>query len=635
MKITLLLLISFFIITSGDSPAQPDYKFNFNKDWDWVEFIYGGHDISEDAKAVIDNMSKSVDIIDARILFKYLSQLEYIVYVKDISEIALIDSSIFPNNNRSLIDSSLTNLFEQNTLNGIINTAAKLFSLRGEPPFSAKNFVKREQLSKLTDTIEVDFKIQFDYTNAETILDILNYNVEDYYGLLEEKTTGYTENLTAGREKINDCFKYAVNNSPLYNIYKFIFPSSFGNLGGIYVYSDLFRTALRQIKSNEQQINFEVKNRLYQFLPLSINLNSRVNFSFAFESKNNFSKSGILIYNLETSGNDHRTVYTNISRSLFEKGKSRIYINILPYLFDKSDTLYAKIIGGVHEGGLLNFIAPTSIDTRPLSLLEKDFMHFRRTCNEIKKGIDFQLVDTLVKLGFQGMGLFSTMGTQMAYNIEKAQGKSAIRNSLTYGPFYFFKLYINAYFEDPQNIRHIFRFTPEFEDKINIMMKKIPEEIIASVSSLSLEKGNPEYNDEAVWKDYLIKRATELQEKYSKGFYGFTVYLLTGELLFNNELYAEAAASYLKAYFDVPDKQRFFNIISNKLYDAEAYTDCIEFTNGFINYNNSLTESYLMLAKTYFKLNNFEKAKENLDTVILLDPLNIEANILINELKYK
>jgi Tfp pilus assembly protein PilF len=42
-----------------------------------------------------------------------------------------------------------------------------------------------------------------------------------------------------------------------------------------------------------------------------------------------------------------------------------------------------------------------------------------------------------------------------------------------------------------------------------------------------------------------------------------------------------------------------------------------------------------MLAKTYFKLDNYEKARENLETVILLDPLNIEADILLNELKYK
>lgn len=635
VKIAMLLAVSFFIITVQTSWAQPNYRFNFNKDWDWVEFIYGGHDISDEAKAEIESMSKSVDVVDARILFKYISLLEYVNSIKGMTDIAITDSSIFPNNNRILIDTALGNFFQENTLNGVIFTAAKLFSLRGDPPFSAKTFVKREQLSKLTDTIDVDFKLQFDYTNAETVLDLLNYEVEDYYSLLDEKTTGYTEKITIDRDKINECFKHAVNKSPLYNIYKFIFPTSFGNLGGISVYSDLFRTAIRHIKNNEQQINFEVKHRLYQFLPLTINLNTKVNFSFAFSAKDDFSKSGILIYNLETSGNDHRLVYTNLSRNLFEKGRSRIYLDIVPYIFDKSDTLYARIISGVHEGGLLNYIAPTSIETRPLSLLEKDFMHFRRTCSEIKKGIDTRLVDTLITLGYQGLGLFSTMGTQIAFNIEKAQGRSAIKNSLVYGPFYFFKTYITAYYEDPANIRHIFRFTPEFEDKINVMIKKIPVDIISSVSSLSLEKGNTDYSDNAVWREHLTGKSAELQEKYGKLFNGFTVYLLTGELLFNNELYAEAAAAYLKAYFDIPDKQRFFNIISNKLYNAGAYTECIEFTNGFINYNKTLTESYLMLAKTYFKLDNYEKARENLDTVILLDPLNIEADILLNELKYK
>ncbi|MBN1634126.1 MAG: tetratricopeptide repeat protein [Ignavibacteria bacterium] len=635
IKIAVIFLVPFLIITFQKSAAQPNYRFNFDKDWDWVEFIYGGHDITEEAKAVIDNMSKSVDIVDARKLFKYLSLLEFVNKVKEMSDVALIDSLICSNNNRAIIDASLVNFFEESTLSGIIFTAAKLFSLRTEPPFSAKTFIKREQLSKLTDTIDADFKLQFNYSNAETILDLLDYEVEDYYSLLEEKTTGYTEKLSADREKVNECFKYAVNKSPVYNIYKFIFPNSFGNLGGVFVYRDLFRSSIKQIKGNEQQITFEVKNRLYQFLPLTMNLNTEVKFSFALGIKDDFLESGTLIYNLETSGNDSRLIFTNLSRRLFEKGKSRIYINILPYIFDKSDTLYAKIIGGVHEGGLLNYIAPTSIETRPLSLLEKDFMHFRRTCNEIKKGIDTRLIDTLITLGFQGLGLFSTMGTQMAYDIEKGQGKSAIKNSLTYGPFYFFKTYINEYYEDPKSIRHIFRFTPELEDKINVMMKKLPEEIISSVSSLAMQKGGSDYYTDAVWNEYIITKSKELQEKHSKKYNGYTVYLLTGELFFKNKLYSEAAASYLQAYMDVPDKQRYFNIISNKFFIAGAYTECIEFTNGFINYNRTLPESYLMLGKIYFNLNNFEKAKENLEMVILLDPLNVEADMLLNELKYK
>lgn len=632
-KIIPPLLVFFVLIFVQKSEAQTDYKFNFDKDWDWVEFIYGGYDVSEEAQGLIKNMSENIDLIDARILFKNLSQLNYLFEAKNISEVALLDSAIFPNNNKIIIDTALKDFYEQNTLNGIIFSAAKLFTLRSNPPFSGKSFVKKEQLSALTDTIDVKFDLKYNYTNAEVILSLLEYNTNDYYSLLEQKTKGYTDKLLMDKDKINECFKYASNNAPLFNIYKLLFPSSFGNLGGIFVYREHFRTAIRQIKQKEEHIKFEVKHRLFQYLPTTLDLNSEIYFSFAFETRSEYFHTGSLNYNLETSGNDHRIIFSNIARSLIEKAKNRTYVDILPFIFDKNDTLYAKIISAVYEGGLLNYVAPKSVENRPLSLLEKDFMHFRRTCNEIKNNSDKKLIDTLIYNGIQGLGLYYTMGTQIAFTVEKAFGKSGIKNSMIYGPFYFLKNYITAYYDEQYNVRHIFRFTPEFESKIDTMGTKISRDIISDVSNLSLQNSGPEKISGLLWNEYLITKSKELQEKHSKKVNGYTVYLLTGEVLFKNALYSEAASSYVKAYFDVPDKQRFFNIIGNKLFEAGAYTACLEFINEFLKYNKTLTESYLLRAKTYMKLNNYKKAKEDVETVLLIDPLNIEADILLNELK--
>lgn len=633
LKLFILLTVSLLFIINGESAAQTDYKFTFDKDWEWVEFIYGGHDISEEAKSLITTMSENIDLIDARIMFKNLSLLDYLYEAKDISQVALIDSSVFPNNNRIHIDTVLKNFYEPNTLNGIIFSAAQLFALRKNPVFSGKNFVKKEQLSALTDTIDVKFDLQYDYTNAEVILNLLEYDTGDYYSLLEEKTKGYTDKLMMKRDKINECFRYASKNTPLYNIYKLLFPSSFGNLGGVFVYREHFRTAIRQIKQKEDHIKFEVKHRLFQYLPTTLDLNTKVNFSFAFETKSEYYHTGYINYNIETSGNDHRLIFSNIARMLVEKAKNRTYVDILPYIFDGNDSLYAKIINAVYLGGLINYIAPTTFENRPLSLLEKDFMHFRRTCNEIKTSADKKIIDTLIYNGIQGLGLFYTMGTQMAFTIEKAFGKSGIKNSMVYGPYYFFRSYITAYYDEQYKVRQIFRFTPDFEDRIDTMGTKIPREIIGDVSNLSLQNSGPEKISGLLWGEYLITKSKQLQDNHNKKLHGYTVYLFTGELLFKNALYSESASSFLKAYPDISDKKKFFNLISQNLFNAGAYTASLEFINGFLQYNRTLLESYLMRAKTYLKLGNYEKAKQDLETVLLLEPANIEADMLLNDLK--
>jgi len=632
-NIIFLLVFLFLSVFSGSGNSQPEYKFNFDKEWEWVEFIYGGHEVSEEAKSLVDYMNKTVDIVDGRILFKQLSLLESVNDILRLTEIARLDSSIIKNNHPYILDSLLHNFYEQNTLNGLIYAAYKLFLARGNPPFSSKTFVKKEMLTSIDDTVDAGFELNFDYTNAELILNLLENEKNDFYNVIKSKSPDFAEKIIFDENTVNDCFRNAIDNSPLYTIYKLIFPESYGNLGGIYIYKELYRRAIFELKSKEQQIKFEVKNRVFQFLPSDMNLNTNLKYTLGLKSQEDFNLTGNLIYNLEYSGNDHRQVFINLTRSIFNKGKSRIYLDIIPYLFDKSDTLYAKIISAVHDGGMINYIAPTSIDNRPLTLLEKDFMHFRRTCNEIKSGTDPELIDTLIKNGLEGLGLFYTMGTQMTFTIEKVLGKSAIKNSMIHGPFYFFGKYIDSYREDPKNIRIIFRFPEDFEEKINLMGRKISNEIISDVSKLSSEKGNYLQNDIQIWNDTLIRRSLELQNKYGKKYNGYQVYLLTGELFLANKLFSDATESFLKAYFDVPDKERFFNIISGKMFDNNAYKECLEFTDEFLKLNRNINNIYLMRAKCFIKTGNDENAIKELETVLSFDPDNIEANILLHELK--
>ncbi len=626
-----ILIASVFIFASANKSliSQPKYNFDFQKEWDWVELRYGGYGLNADANEILDKLMLSMNIGDARILFKALSVLDSVNYVKKISEITEYDSPEVKDIYRLKIDSIFSDFYVQNTLSGLVYAAEKIDALKSKDEFGGKLFTDRELHLNIADTTGMRIDVHFDYNKANTMLDLLDKsffteNDITYLAELYEAPVG-----TYNPDSITAYLNHAINSSQLYTIYKMVFPLSFKDLGGVYLYKDKIRSVLNKISEKEEILRIDIQNRLFVFLPKYIDYTSDVDFILGknlFPDKANGNKIPV---NIEFYGDNYEQITKFITRRLFRQGREQVSLNIFQHLYTGSDSLLFTVMNSVQEGGMLNYIAPLSIENRPSTLLEKDFMHFRRTVKEIEKGKDKKLIDTLISNGMFGNSLFHTMGTQMTFSIEKVVGKKALKNSLMLGPASFFKSYVEAYYEDKKNIREIFRFTPDFEKKIDLMNDKVPEYLFSEIVDIKAKSGK--LTDTAK-ENFINSEVQRVIKKFSADRNSDILYLLLSRLLLDIGYYEQSVVYFQKALPSLRDKQRSLKL---EIYDhigKSQYSTALIISNEYIKLFPNSDDSYLTRADIYYNMNDFENAKIDLEKSLSINPYNEKAAAFLSKL---
>lgn len=626
-----ILIAAVFIFASANKSliSQPKYNFDFQKEWDWVELRYGGYGLNADANEILDKLMLSMNIGDARILFKALAMLDSVNYVKKISEITEYDSPEVKEIYRQKIDSIFNDFYVQNTLSGLVYAAEKIDALKSKEEFGGKLFTDRELHLNIADTTGMRIDVHFDYNKANTMLDLLDKsfvteNDITYLAELYEAPFG-----TYNPDSITAYLNHAINSSPLYIIYKMVFPLSFKDLGGVYLYKDKIRSVLNKISEKEEILRIDIQNRLFVFLPKYIDYTSDVDFILGknlFSDKTNGHKIPV---NIEFYGDNYEQITKYITRRLFRQGREQVSLNIFQHLYTGSDSLLFTVMNSVQEGGMLNYIAPLSIENRPSTLLEKDFMHFRRTVKEIEKGKDKKLIDTLISNGMFGNSLFHTMGTQMTFSIEKVVGKKALKNSLMLGPASFFKSYVEAYYEDKKNIREIFRFTPDFEKKIDLMNDKVPEYLFSEIVDIKAKSGK--LTDTAK-ENFINSEVQRVIKKFSADRNSDILYLLLSRLLLDIGYYEQSVVYFQKALPSLRDKQRSLKL---EIYDhigKSQYSTALIISNEYIKLFSNNDDSYLTRADVYYNMNDFENAKVDLEKSLSINPYNEKAAAFLSKL---
>ena len=93
---------------------------------------------------------------------------------------------------------------------------------------------------------------------------------------------------------------------------------------------------------------------------------------------------------------------------------------------------------------------------------------------------------------------------------------------------------------------------------------------------------------------------------------------------------------YLTVFFSsaVLSKENFFDE-ALKMYQSEKYDDARFMFERNIVFNPKDAQSYLYLAKIYNFEENKKEEKKNIDTVLLLDPKNEEANYMLMKIELK
>ena len=81
-------------------------------------------------------------------------------------------------------------------------------------------------------------------------------------------------------------------------------------------------------------------------------------------------------------------------------------------------------------------------------------------------------------------------------------------------------------------------------------------------------------------------------------------------------------------------KENFFTE-GVKLFNAKKYDDAKFFFERSIVFDPKHANSYLYLAKIYKEQENQKKEEKNLDTTLLIDPINEEASLMLMEIGIK
>jgi tetratricopeptide (TPR) repeat protein len=218
------------------------------------------------------------------------------------------------------------------------------------------------------------------------------------------------------------------------------------------------------------------------------------------------------------------------------------------------------------------------------------------------------------------------MGTQMANSIDKVLGREALKNSLMLGPVYFFNRYIDAYEQDSKQIRGIFQFRSEVEDKIIALMPLFPEDIFAKIIKLK------KYRNDST---KLLSKLNQLSGKYKRDNRFFIFNLLSGQLLYESGYYRNALKYYKKSLDHLPDKIKTTKELGNLFFEKYAYSEALEMFNLYIQYSPDNSDAYESRGFLYYTVEEFYKAKDDYEKALIITPELQSAKDMLRKINGK
>jgi len=628
-----IFLIIFISVGSNITPAQNKYGFDFEKDWYWTDLLSYKSSSSEIMNSSIKYLMNEYTIEEARLLFRELTKLDSLNEILLLLEIARYDLERNKTKWETKISKGLKGFDERNTFAGIITSATTLSVIRRPFLFSGKSFKNRDYNISILEFVNLNVKLNFDYTGANEILDFLENDtteenlksIIDKSDLLQIILSTKCKPSITQREFIR-CVKNSKKSEPLFILYKLINPTSFFDMGGISLYKKNFRELLTSLRLNEGKIKYETLRRLALYFPKELSFTSNVLFLLGNNGDCWGTDEKSIGIDLEYFGDDYESLIRSITRELYFHALKENQLNVYPYLVDERDTLMLEVMTNVFKGGTANHIAPTLQENRPAYLLEKDFLFFNKTINTIRKKKNIELIDSLILVGSQVRGPFNTMGTQMANSIEKVLGKEALKKSLKLGPVYFFSRYIDAYELDSKNIRSIFQFTSKIEDEILSIAPLFPEGIFSKVIKLKKYK-----NDSAK----LLSQINKLSGKYKKDKNYFVFNLLTGQLLLESGYYKDAYLFYKKSLGSLLNKNKTTKELGFLFYDKKAYNESLDMFNLYIQYCPNEADAYECRGLLYYTVGDYEKAKMDYEKALSILPNLENAKYMLKKINAK
>jgi len=597
-------------------PSQEIPEFNFHKDWTWEELTEYAVLIDPSLLILVDEQKRKISISDMRILLRELSGLHSMTELSNLGSAAAAD----PDNDYqkkiywdSVFKNSFGNLTPEINLRSMLEASVILADIRIKNlPDDKFGFHERDYLYQPIKPLSKKINLGFDFDCAEKLLNYYDTNGGDAPGI--SNCRSYSELLNDdvpsdfSMIEFRELVSLSESDNPTDNIYKWVNPQSYKDLGGVYVYRRHFGKVINTLKNNEENIRSDADKNISKYLEDNVRISSDVLFSFGnFYDEDDFSKSSFVLP-LENFGDNYGFIVKYIIHNTVKISVKEIQIPVFEFVPEFKDRLLVSLLIKLADNGIANYIGAVGTETRPRNLLEKDFTLFNKAYGSIHKNEPGSKTDSLINIGFSGNAPFYTMSTQMAYIIETTLGRNSLKESISLGPVSFFAKYIKAYKEYPDEIRKVFRFSKPLEQKIFKLTKMFPDDVIKEALKIRNSRGS------------IPELKLQVENFVGSGNHSTLKNFLGGQILLKSGLTGDSKKYFTEGINLKKDKADVCGLIG-RLFEKEGDDDtAMEFYDMNIEHSKKSPGAYELRGNLFYKKGNREKALDDYKSALKLNP---------------
>ena len=608
--------------------SQDIREFDYNSDWTWDELTEYVVLIDPSLLKSVDEMKKLMTIHDMRLILRELSGLNSLNELIDLSIVARSDPEIDTEKKlywEKIFSRSFKYIPGEMNISNLLESVTVLAKIRKDNLLNDKfDFKERTYLYQPIKPLSNKINLNFNYSSAESLLDYFD-NRESIDNLFESRAYSdlLNEKLHSGfsRDRFENLLKESAYDITLNNIYKWVNPQCYKDLGGVYIYKDRFGNILNTVRNSESNIRSDVDKNISKYLDDGIKINADVLFMFG-DFYNEIDLTGNnFILPLENFSDNYEYLVRYIIHNTVKIATREIQIPIFEYVPEYKDRFFVMLIMKIMDNGIANYIGAVGTETRPWNLLEKDFSLFNRTFAGLQSSESKPVVDSLINKGFSGNAPFYTMSTQMAYIIETTLGRSSLIESISLGPVSFFSKYIKAYKEYPDEIRKVFRFSNSLEKKINELSLMFPDEEIKNALRI---RNSPDGDAE---------KLSGIKKFMNTGASTSLKFFLCAQLLLESGMFEDSRNYFMEGINLRKDRSGICGSIGTSFENKGVDNIAMDFYNLNIENSPNQAEAFEKRGNLYYKTGNTEKALGDYLTALKLNPGNSKLQAYIKTLE--
>jgi hypothetical protein len=370
-----------------------------------------------------------------------------------------MDGSYRNKTNRTYLDSFA--IRPPNGKSGIIRVAyltskLRLDNIKQMQSFSVykADFTENSLIVPKTNTKDINKKIKlsFDYTPANTIINILSNPNVTYKEIIDKTNTHQFKKMIDHRnqsfyrvpinkELLATCLEIAASNKPIHELYRYSNPYGLLNFSDIKNNIEAYKNMITILLENENTIFNYINAGISPLLPKNAEFNRKVSFFFM-NGSDGWASGDVTGIDLNYYKDNYKTLLNILLHETYHTGQNAITKNLKSPIKEPYRS-FDKTISYVFSEGTASYLAPPKI----LTEIEKK--------NNIKKGVDIlesYYKNTIIKFnkkiaknlrnkGIAGGGPFYWMGAEMSRVIVDVYNTKKLASILPYNGVKFFQTY--------------------------------------------------------------------------------------------------------------------------------------------------------------------------------------------------